>query len=378
MRSFKLAILSLFLLLCSFAALAAPLNPTVMLNINADAGTMTESINNMNTITAGPANSTVSKIRNLLLKDNTVGAQGCYDPFLFPGQPSDCTLRHHHSFTGGPMTPAIFTDAALDGLPSHWKGGKAYHNIIWYPTLVVRQTVNNKQEVIGIEPNQLIDYIVNPSGPAFDNVKALPKHFKTIIGNANPATASLTDDFHGGGDPLKSRVVFYCEPVSVAKGGSGLTTGYGKSVAISSTKCIPGDNLVMTFTYPSCFRTNAPLNQVSLNNADFVYPVNKLCPAGFDVVPQYITIYQFPVPKNTGLANLEDTSKWQCTSDGDGVILPGEGCKTAHQDLWWNIKPEVQNKIVSFCLNEHRDCKIGIIGDNIVNGTTYGVKLADY
>lgn len=379
MRSIRsCSILFIIGMLCAVFVQAAPLNPTLTYAIDANAGTTLESINMFNTVTAGSPNSGVSKIRNLFIKQNTVGAQGCYDPFLFPGQPSDCTIRHHHTFSGGPMTPEIFTDAALDALPSHWKGGKAYHNIVWYPTLVVRQTVNGQPEVIGIKPIQMIDYIVNPFGATFDNVKPLPKHFKTIIGNHNPATASLTDAFHGGGDVTKSHIVFYCEPISVALGGSGLTQGYGKSVAISSTKCIPGDHLVMTFTYPSCLRVNAPLDQFTYGNADFVYPVNKTCPAGFDVVPQYFTIYDFLVPKNTGLVNLENTAKWQCSSDGDGVILPGEGCKTAHQDLWWNIKPEVQQNILDFCTNGHRDCKIGIIGENVVNGVTYGIKLADF
>lgn len=379
MRSLKSCSSILFIIgmLCSLFVQAGPLNPTMTYTISTNGGTLLDSITMLNPTTAGAPNSSVSKIRNTLIARNTITWQGCYDPFVFPNQPNDCSVRHHHSGTGVALTPNTTTDALLDSLPSFWKGGKAYSNAIWYPTIVVRQVVNGVNQVIGIKPNQLIDYMVNPKGQSYSNVKPIKNHLKTIVGNANPSTASLTDGFHGGGDINKSHVRFYCEPMP-APGGSGGSSGYGSHVAISSTKCIPGDNLIMITEYPTCQHPNAPLDQFNYGNSGFVYDVNGVCPAGFDVVPQYITIFQFPVPKNTGLANLEDTSKWQCSSDGDGVILPGEGCKTAHQDLWWNIKPEIQQNILDFCINGHRDCKIGIIGENVVGGVTYGIKLADF
>ena len=273
------------------------------------------------------------------------------DPIVYPGQPG---RSHSHTFFGN-LVDAHTTSANIRN--SAWcssAGGKLNCTAVWVPTVV--DTFDGTPVV--------------PSGMNFyykSSYEFAPEKAREIV--AVPVGLRVVSGNPANVNPEAGGARYVC------LGPKGEDSGWKTTLtaAVASGACLPGGELIFGVNFPSCWdgiNLDSPnhISHMSGVQQSQTYPYPKSCPATHPrQIPSMSINAHYPITSACQVA------RWRLASDMYDAKLPAGMSGHADYMMGWDPAPHPelwgQNKSIvemwtSHCLNEQRDCKNFLIGDN--------------
>jgi hypothetical protein len=282
------------------------------------------------------------------------------EPNVFPS-------NHLHDFYGNPTINQFSTAASL-ALPtagSSCSGGNEYQSSFWFPSIVDTNDVVTpasgstpaKYRYVGT--SGALVYYASAVGLEGRKVQPIPFGLKMVIGkmhNTNPAE-NLSD--------------WSC---SNATGTPFTRVGAQKTIPT----CVYGEKLRELLRFNQCLKLK-PNGQPYLDTDAVNFPANdhrshlvptrtgnwqtnpaqNECPSGHMLIPQVTLIRDTVVPAG------KTTAGYRLVTDNSNMSNPGG---TAHADYFMAMKAKWMNMIVENCINDHKNCGIGLMGIDPADG----------
>jgi hypothetical protein len=227
------------------------------------------------------------------------------DPIVFPGQPG---LSHSHDFIGNVSTNAYSTPAKMRAA-----GTRCFRlpdtSGYWVPTLY--------QNGVPVEPEESAIYYQAASKDP-KSIVPFPAGLKVIVGDA-----------HATEKPDPAYVNWHCEIPGIPTGGA-------------VPRCLPGTNLVLSFTFPDCWDGRRLDSVDHKRHMAYTVPADnflRVCPGTHPVALPQISL------------NIR-----YATPGGPGVSLASGSPWTAHADFFNAWDQAELAALVRHCLNENRIC----------------------
>ena len=270
----------------------------------------------------------------------TIDHFGPDDPIVFPGQPGD---SHMHSFYGNTTTNASSTAASLMAASSSCGRNMqtSDRSAYWIPSLY-QKNANGSLTLVKNSDQQMFIYYRRPGGTGGPKVHPFPPGLKMLAGNSQATSPQ----------PL-FMVQWDCD-------------GGPEYPSIPQCPGTSSQSLHASIEFPSCWdgrQLDSPDHRSHMvyANAD-----NGACPADHPVSLPEID-YEIDYPGITG---------------GSQYTLSSHGPYTMHADFFAAWDPQVQNALVTGCLNAGRDCiDVNREGGQLVagdNNPTTTLTLADF
>jgi hypothetical protein len=264
----------------------------------------------------------------------TIDHFGPDDPIVFPGQPGD---SHMHSFYGNTTTNASSTAASLMAASSSCGRNMqtSDRSAYWIPSLY-QKNANGSLTLVKNSDQQMFIYYRRPGGTGGPKVQPFPPGLQMLAGNSqatSPQPLWMVQWDCSGGQEYPS--------MPQCPGG-------------------PSNSLHASIEFPSCW------DGTQLDSADhrshmaYANPDTGACPAGHPVSLPQIT-YEIDYPGITG---------------GSQYTLSSHGLYSMHADFIAAWDPQVQNALVTGCLNAGLNCiDVSREGGQLVAGDSNPVTL---
>lgn len=261
------------------------------------------------------------------------------DPLVFPSRPG---ASHEHVFLGNPTVDAFTNEETLlEATETRCDGGTVNRSGYWVPSLYDA----DGQRLEYIEP--LIYYKTGYHLPP-ESIVPAPAGLQMIAGNA---TASTPQDV--------TATKFRC--ASWTTDAPQFDPGDPLDHISTLPDCDEGDILEIRLVFPQCW------DGVNLTSDDhqshMAYPSlatapvpgTGSCPDSHPVaIPEISYNFEIYVTDDTG-----PTTSWRFVPDPEGA----PGGTTLHGDWMNGWSEDVMRRIVENCLNDTRDCGVGLLGD---------------
>src|SRR5215471_875898 len=261
------------------------------------------------------------------------------DPIVFPGQPGD---SHMHSFYGNTTTNANSTAASLMAAPSTCCRNMqtSDHSAYWIPSLYKKNADGSLTQVKDGD-QQMFIYYRRPGGTGGPKVQPFPPGLQMLAGSAaatSPQPLFVVQWDCSGGPEYPS--------MPQCPGGS-------------------SQSLHSSIEFPSCWDGRQLDSPDHRSHMVYANVDTGACPADHPVSLPQIT-YEIDYPGITG---------------GPQYTLSSHGPYSMHADFFAAWDPQVQNALVTGCLNAGVNC-IGVTrdGGTLVAGSspTVTLTLANY
>jgi hypothetical protein len=269
----------------------------------------------------------------------TIDHFGPDDPIVFPGQPG---LSHMHSFYGNTTTNANSTAASLLAAPSTCGRNMqtSDRSAYWIPSLY-KKNADGSLTLVKDSDQQMFIYYRRPGGTGGPKVQPFPPGLRMLAGNAqatSPQPLYIVQWDCSGGAELPS--------IPQCPGGS-------------------SQSLHASIEFPSCWDGRQLDSADHRSHMVYANVDNGACPADHPVSLPQIT-YEIDYPGITG---------------GSQYTLSSHGTYSMHADFFAAWDPQVQNALVTGCLNAGLNCiDVNREGGQLVAGDNNPVTLtlADY
>jgi hypothetical protein len=256
------------------------------------------------------------------------------DPIVFPGQPGD---SHMHSFYGNTTTNAYSTAASLLAAPSSCGRNMqtSDRSAYWIPSLYKKNADGSLTQVKDGD-QQMFIYYRRPGGTAGPKIQPFPPGLKMLAGSAvatSPQPLWVVQWDCSGGQEYPS--------MPQCPGG-------------------PSQSLHASIEFPSCWNGSQLDSPDHRSHMVYANVDTGACPADHPVSLPQIT-YEIDYPGITG---------------GSQYTLSSHGPYSMHADFIAAWDPQVQNALVTGCLNAGLYC-LGVTrdGGTLVAGDTANVTL---
>jgi hypothetical protein len=261
------------------------------------------------------------------------------DPIVFPGQPGD---SHMHSFYGNTTTNANSTGASLMAAPSSCGRNMqtSDRSAYWIPSLYKKNADGSLTQVTNGD-QQMFIYYRRPGGTGGPKIQPFPLGLKMLAGSAiatSPQPLFVVQWDCSGGPEYPS--------IPQCPGG-------------------PSQSLHASIEFPSCWDGRQLDSADHRSHMAYANADSGACPADHPVSLPQIT-YEIDYPGITG---------------GPQYTLSSHGTYSMHADFFAAWDPQVQNALVTGCLNAGLDCiDVNRNGGELVAGDNNPVTLtlADY
>ena len=264
----------------------------------------------------------------------TIDHFGPDDPIVFPGEPG---ASHMHSFYGNTTTNANSTAASLMAAPStcgrdmQTSDRSAY----WIPSLY-KKNADGSLTLVKDSDQQMFIYYRRPGGTGGPKVQPFPPGLRMLAGYAtatSPQPLFVVQWDCSGGPELPS--------IPQCPGG-------------------PSQSLHASIEFPSCWDGRQLDSADHRSHMAYANVDNGACPADHPVSLPQIT-YEIDYPGITG---------------GPQYTLSSHGTYSMHADFIAAWDPQVQNALVTGCLNAGLDCiDVNRQGGQLVAGDNNPVTL---
>jgi hypothetical protein len=234
---------------------------------------------------------------------------GADDPIVFPGQPG---ASHMHSFYGNPTTNAATTTSSLQASASTCGRdmGTSDRSAYWIPSLM------NGQTVVKNDSQAMFIYYKRAGGSSGPQVKPFPAGFRMIAGNAHattPQSQSVISWSCGGGGPETPGI----------------------------PKCSdPKQPIHATLTFPNCWDGKNLDSADHMSHMAYSNTQTGACPATHPV----------------SLARIEYEVDYPGITGGPNYSFSSGGIYSFHGDFFAAWDSQVQNALVTYCLNGSHQC----------------------
>jgi hypothetical protein len=262
------------------------------------------------------------------------------DPLVWPGQPD---MSHLHVFFGNPDTDAFATTTSLDETTTTTCDGVSVNKSgYWVPALLGA----NGERIPYIDP--LFYYKTGYHVPA-ESIEPMPEGLTMIAGDMasdQPQDIEVTK--------------FRCESWKAPE--PQFSPGDPLDHIPTIPECAEGDIVEMRLVFPQCWDGH------NITSADhqshMAYPIPATAPeVGTGYCPDSHPVALPEISYNFGVRVTEETgpsTQWRFITD---PVDAAEGGYSFHGD-WMNGWDEgAMEQIVSSCLNEGRECMVGLLGD---------------
>jgi len=264
----------------------------------------------------------------------TIDHFGPDDPIVFPGQPGD---SHMHSFYGNTTTNANSTAASLMAAPSTCGRNMqtSDRSAYWIPSLY-KKNADGSLALVKNDDQHMFIYYRRPGGTGGPKVHPFPPGLKMLAGNSQATSPQ----------PL-FMVQWDCD-------------GGPEYPSIPQCPGTSSQSLHASIEFPSCWdgrQLDSPDHRSHMvyANAD-----SGACPADHPVSLPQIT-YEIDYPGITG---------------GSQYTLSSHGAYSMHADFFAAWDPQVQNALVTGCLNAGLNCiDVNREGGQLVAGDNNPVTL---
>ena len=270
----------------------------------------------------------------------TIDHFGPDDPIVFPGQPGD---SHMHSFYGNTTTNANSTAASLMAAPSSCGRNMqtSDRSAYWIPSLYKKNADGSLTQVKNGD-QQMFIYYRRPGGTGGPKVQPFPPGLRMLAGRANATSP---------------------QPLFVVQWDC---SGGPEYPSIPQCPGGPSQSLHASIEFPSCWDGRQLDSADHRSHMVYANVDSGACPADHPVSLPQIT-YEIDYPGITG---------------GPQYTLSSHGPYSMHADFIAAWDPQVQNALVTGCLNAGLHCidvnrESGqlVAGDN---NPTITITLADY
>jgi len=262
------------------------------------------------------------------------------DPLVRPEQPG---MSHLHVFFGNPETDAFTTTASLQETPSTTCDGVSVNKSgYWVPALLGA----DGERIPFLDP--LFYYKTGYHVPA-EEIEPMPEGLTVIAG-------SMLSDQPQDVEVAKFRCLSWEAPEPQFSPGDPLDH------VPYIPDCAEGDVVEMRLVFPQCW------DGANITSADhrshMAYPVPATAPdVGTGGCPESHPVALPEISYNFGVRVTEDTgpsSEWRFVSD---PVDADRGGYSFHGDWMNGWDEDTMLQIVSTCLNEKRECMVGLLGD---------------
>jgi hypothetical protein len=259
---------------------------------------------------------------------------GPNDPIVSPGQPGD---SHMHSFYGNTTTNASSTTASLLAAPSTCGRNMqtSDRSAYWIPSLY-KKNADGSFTLVKNDDQQMFIYYRRPGGAEGPKVHPFPPGLRMVAGNSEATSP---------------------QPLFVVQWDC---SGGPEYPSIPQCQTDLSHSLHASIEFPSCW------DGTQLDSADhrshmvYANADNGACPASHPISLPQIT-YEIDYP---GIAG------------GPQYALSSRGPYTMHADFFAAWDPQVQNALVTGCLNAGRNCiDVNRDGGELVAGDSNPVTL---
>lgn len=264
----------------------------------------------------------------------TIDHFGPDDPIVFPGQPGD---SHMHSFYGNTTTNANSTAASLLAAPSTCGRNMqtSDHSAYWIPSLY-EKNADGSLTLVKNEDQQMFIYYRRPGGTGGPKVQPFPPGLRMLAGNSQATSPQ----------PLFA-VQWDC-------------SGGPEYPSIPQCPGGPSQSLHASIEFPSCWDGRQLDSADHRSHMAYANADSGACPADHPVSLPQIT-YEIDYPGITG---------------GPQYTLSSHGAYTMHADFFAAWDPQVQNALVTGCLNAGLNCiDVNRDGGELVAGDNNPVTL---
>lgn len=262
------------------------------------------------------------------------------DPLVWPDQPD---MSHLHVFFGNPDTDAFTTVESLEDTASTTCDGVSVNkSAYWVPALFGA----DGQRIPYVDP--LFYYKTGYHVPA-EFIEPMPQGLTMIAGN-------MASDEPQDIEVTKFRCLSWKAPEPQFSLGDPLDH------VPYIPDCDEGDIVEMRLVFPQCW------DGQNLTSADhqshMAYPLQAEAPdVGTGECPESHPIAIPEISYNFGVQVTEETgppSQWRFTTDPPEA---DRGGYSFHGDWMNGWREEVMDGIVANCLNDRRECMVGLLGD---------------
>jgi hypothetical protein len=264
----------------------------------------------------------------------TIDHFGPDDPIVFPGQPGD---SHMHSFYGNTTTNADSTAASLMAAPSTCGRNMqtSDRSAYWIPSLYKKNT-DGSLTLVKDSDQQMFIYYRRPGGTGGPKVHPFPPGLRMLAGNSQATSPQ----------PL-FMVQWDCD-------------GGPEYPSIPQCPGTSSQSLHASIEFPSCWDGRQLDSPDHRSHMVYANPDNGACPADHPVSLPQIT-YEIDYPGITG---------------GSQYTLSSHGAYSMHADFFAAWDPQVQNALVTGCLNAGLNCiDVNREGGQLVAGDNNPVTL---
>src|SRR5215471_4379060 len=262
------------------------------------------------------------------------------DPIVFPGQPGE---SHMHSFYGNTTTGANSTGASLMAAPSTCGRNMqtSDRSAYWIPSLY-KKNADGSLTLVKNSDQQMFIYYRRPGGTGGPKVQPFPPGLRMLAGSAaatSPQPLWVVQWDCSGGPEYPS--------MPQCPGG-------------------PSQSLHASIEFPSCWDGRQLDSPDHRSHMVYGNPDSGACPADHPVSLPQIT-YEIDYPGITG---------------GPQYTLSSHGAYTMHADFMAAWDPQVQNALVTGCLNAGLHCiDVNREGGTLIagdNNPAVSLTLANY
>ncbi len=260
------------------------------------------------------------------------------DALVYPGVPGGSA--HLHAYFGF-RADAYTTSESIKTAPwSTCAGGWLNRSAYWMPAVIDTLDGTPKKPKVNN-----VYYKGNYAFPTATGMVSPPDGLHLIVGNA------------ANTDPAKTAGQFICY------GPQGQNPGWKKTIAAAYADgtCVTGGTFVFEIGFPNCWdgvNLDSPDHKSHVVNPvqDQTSPYAKHCP---DTHPVLLPTISYNVQYL--ISDSTEVSRWYLSSDH----APAPAGTSAHVDYLIAWKRATIDLFVQKCLNEQRDCRNYLLGDNI-------------
>ncbi len=262
------------------------------------------------------------------------------DPLVWPGDPG---MSHVHVFFGNPDTDAFTTTTSLQETPSTTCDGVSLNKSgYWVPALFGP----SGERIPFIDP--LFYYKTGYHVPA-EQIEPMPEGLTIIAGDM---ASSQPQD----AEVAKFRCLSWEAPEPQFSSGDPLDH------VPYIPECAEGDIVEMRLVFPQCWDGE---NITSVDHqSHMAYPIPADAPdVGTGYCPESHPVALPEISYNFGVRVTEETgpsTQWRFITD---PIDAKQGGYSFHGDWMNGWDEDTMEQIVSSCLNEKRECMVGLLGD---------------
>jgi hypothetical protein len=264
----------------------------------------------------------------------TIDHFGPDDPIVFPGQPGD---SHMHSFYGNTTTNANSTAASLLAAPSTCGRNMqtSDRSAYWIPSLY-KKNADGSLALVKDSDQQMFIYYRRPGGTGGPKVQPFPPGLRMLAGSANATSP---------------------QPLFVVQWDC---SGGPEYPSIPQCPGTSSQSLHASIEFPSCWDGRQLDSADHRSHMVYANVDSGACPADHPVSLPQIT-YEIDYPGITG---------------GPQYTLSSHGTYSMHADFFAAWDPQVQNALVTGCLNAGLNCiDVNREGGQLVAGDSNPVTL---